>query len=153
MTSNMMEKAEISASYDVEDELPAFLGDGVKLRQILINLLSNAMKFTPPGGRITVTAKRGSDRDLVLTIADTGIGIPADKLAIALSPFGQVDSDLNRRYAGVGLGLPLTKRLVELHDGTMGIDSETGKGTRITIRFPAHRFRRRTHYAESQDRV
>src|SRR5207302_10817499 len=133
----MADKAGIECVFEVEERLPTLRGDCVKLRQILINLLSNAIKFTPSGGRVNLSVTRAADGGLVFAIRDNGIGIAADKLAIALAPFGQVDSDLNRKYAGVGLGLPLSKRLVELHGGVMDIASEPGKGTVVTVRFPA----------------
>jgi signal transduction histidine kinase len=144
MTRQMADKAGLECIFEVENDLPCLRGDSVKLRQILINLLSNAVKFTPSGGRVRVTAARAADGGLVLAVADTGIGIAADKLSIAMAPFGQVDSDLNRKYAGVGLGLPLTKRLVELHGGTLDIASEPGKGTTVTVRFPPQRVGERT---------
>jgi signal transduction histidine kinase len=139
MTRQMADKAGLECVFEIEKGLPCLRGDAVKLRQIVINLLSNAVKFTPSGGRVRVTAARAENGGLVLAIADTGIGIASDKLSIALAPFGQVDSDLNRKYAGVGLGLPLTKRLVELHGGTLEIASEPDKGTVVTVRFPPER--------------
>ena len=118
---------------------PWVRGDRGKLRQVLVNLLSNAVKFTPAGGSVALSAEIEAAGDLVLRIADTGIGIPADKIAVALAPFGQVDSGLARKYEGVGLGLPLAKRLIELHDGSMAIESEPGRGTTVTMRLPATR--------------
>jgi signal transduction histidine kinase len=135
----MARRAEIDCHCDVPEDLPQFFGDAAKLRQILINLLTNAVKFTPAGGEVRVSVKRDSNAGLAFRVADNGIGIPADKLPIALTPFGQVESGLNRKYDGVGLGLPLAKRLVELHGGTMEIESEPGKGTAVTARFPKER--------------
>jgi signal transduction histidine kinase len=140
IVDEMAIKAEIHCSFDVQNGMPLFQGDGKKLRQILINLLSNAIKFTPAGGSVSLTAAREADGRLIFRLADTGIGIPADKLAVALEPFGQVDSGRAREYNGVGLGLPLTKRLVELHGGTFDIASEPDKGTIVTVGFPADRF-------------
>lgn len=135
----MARRSEIDCHYDVPKDLPQFFGDAAKLRQILINLLTNAVKFTPAGGEVRVSVERDSNAGLAFRVADNGIGIPADKLPIALAPFGQVESGLNRKYDGVGLGLPLAKRLVELHGGTMEIESEPGKGTAVTARFPKER--------------
>ena len=139
MVRSLAEKAEVECSFDVADDLPLFWGDPTKLRQILINLLSNAIKFTPAGGKVRLTAKQGPEGGVSFCIEDTGIGIPADKMAVALAPFGQVESSLARQYDGVGLGLPLTKRLLELHDGTLEIVSEPGKGTGVTAHLPPRR--------------
>jgi signal transduction histidine kinase/HAMP domain-containing protein len=111
-------------------------GDGAKLRQIFLNLLSNAAKFTEPGGRVSLTAKIRPDDLLEVTIADTGIGIAAHDLPVALAPFGQVDSRLARKYEGTGLGLPLSQVLVELRGGRLLIDSVPGKGTTVTVLLP-----------------
>jgi signal transduction histidine kinase/HAMP domain-containing protein len=113
----------------------AFTGDPAKLRQIFLNLLSNAIKFTEAGGTISleVTELPGS---IAVTVGDTGIGMDPEDVHVALQPFAQVDNRLERRYEGTGLGLPLTKALVDLHDGEMTIDSARGKGTRITVTFP-----------------
>jgi signal transduction histidine kinase/HAMP domain-containing protein len=111
------------------------IGDIAKLRQIFLNLLSNAIKFTEKGGRVSLSAATTSD-DIVVTVADTGIGMDPQDVEVALQPFAQVDNRLERRYEGTGLGLPLTKALVDLHNGSMAIDSARGCGTRITITFP-----------------
>ncbi len=119
--------------------LPQIWADERKIKQILINLLSNAIKFTPEGGAVTVSARVEPDRSLALAVADTGIGIAKEHIDIVLAPFGQVDSTLSRKHAGTGLGLPLTKSLVDLHGGTMLFDSELGKGTTVTIVLPRER--------------
>jgi two-component system cell cycle sensor histidine kinase PleC len=141
MIRTLAEKAEVECSFEVADDLPLIWGDPTKMRQILINLLTNAIKFTPAGGEVRLTAKQEQNGAINFLIKDTGIGIPADKMAIALAPFGQVDSSLARRYDGVGLGLPLTKRLLELHDGTLEIISEPGRGTEVTALLPPARSR------------
>jgi signal transduction histidine kinase/HAMP domain-containing protein len=115
-------------------ELP-LSGDPAKLRQIFLNLLSNAIKFTEPGGQVSLTAGCGPD-GVSVTVGDTGIGMSPEDIHIALQPFGQVDNRLERRYEGTGLGLPLTRALVELHGAAMTIDSARGQGTRVTIVFP-----------------
>jgi signal transduction histidine kinase len=135
----MARRAEIDCQSEIANDLPRFFGDAAKLRQILINLLSNAVKFTPSGGKISVAVEQNPDGGVAIRVSDTGIGIPCEKLPLALAPFGQVESGLDRRYAGTGLGLPLTKRLIELHGGTMEIDSELGKGTTVTAQFPKER--------------
>jgi signal transduction histidine kinase len=118
----------------LENELPV-TGDPAKLRQVFLNLLSNAVKFTAAGGEISLAAEDAGDFVRV-TVGDTGIGMDPEDVAVAMQPFGQVDNRLERRYEGTGLGLPLTKALVELHGATLTIESERLKGTRIGIIFP-----------------
>jgi signal transduction histidine kinase len=111
-------------------------GEPAKLRQVLLNLLSNAVKFTEPGGRITLHA-RDQGETIVIDVRDTGIGMSADDITIALTPFGQVDNRLARKYEGTGLGLPLAKEFIELHHGALVINSERGTGTTISVVLPA----------------
>jgi signal transduction histidine kinase len=129
-------RAGLSLTAVLPDESLLFWGDPAKLRQVLLNLLSNAVKFTEPGGTITVRAAAAPDGTRVIEVADSGIGMSASDIPIALSAFGQIDSRLARRYDGTGLGLPLSKAIVELHGGTIAIDSTPGKGTRLTITLP-----------------
>jgi signal transduction histidine kinase/HAMP domain-containing protein len=111
------------------------IADAAKLRQIFLNLLSNAIKFTEKGGTILLETQ-ASDDHIAVTVADTGIGMDPQDVEIAFQPFGQVDNRLERRYEGTGLGLPLTKALVDLHNGRMSIDGARGRGTRVTVSFP-----------------
>ncbi|HVW72397.1 MAG TPA: ATP-binding protein [Rhizomicrobium sp.] len=113
----------------------ALNGEPAKLRQIFLNLLSNAVKFTEKGGAVSL-AVAASDTRIAVTVADTGIGMDPQDVEIAFQPFGQVDSRLERRYEGAGLGLPLTKALVDLHKGAIVIDCARGEGTRVTVTFP-----------------
>ena len=124
---------------DLPDGLPALHADERKLKQILVNLLSNAVKFTPAGGSVTVKAWFRPDSGFVIQVADTGVGIALDDIPKALTPFGQVDSRLDRKYEGTGLGLPLTKSLIEKHSGSLDLQSEVGAGTTVTVRFPPER--------------
>jgi len=124
---------------DVPPHLPSVWGDQRKLKQILINLMSNAVKFTQDGGSVVVSARAAEGRPFEIVVSDTGIGIAPEDLATALAPFGQVDSALNRKYQGTGLGLPLTKSLVELHGGRLELESAVGVGTNVTIRLSASR--------------
>jgi len=119
----------------MEAELP-LQGDPAKLRQIFLNLLSNAIKFTPRGGYIWAEARHTAS-GIAVTVGDSGIGMSPEDVAVALTPFGQVDNRLERRYEGTGLGLPLTKAFVELHGGVMQFESARAAGTRITVSFPA----------------
>lgn len=116
--------------------LPVIRADPVKLKQVLLNLLSNAVKFTPKGGAVTVSAAPIQDRQVKITVADTGIGMTDADVAVALQPFQQVDNTISRKYEGTGLGLPLTRALVELHGGALTIASVVGKGTTVTIILP-----------------
>jgi signal transduction histidine kinase len=139
---DMARNAQIELSYHVEENLPPVFADATKLQQILINLLSNAIKFTPSKGQVNLTVRRDGAGALAFCIADTGIGIPEDKLEVALAPFGQIEDHLNRKYDGVGLGLPLSKRLAELHGGSLEIKSERGQGTSVTVTLPKERLLR-----------
>ncbi|MEQ8698523.1 MAG: PAS-domain containing protein, partial [Bauldia litoralis] len=121
------------------EKLPALLGDPRAIKQIVLNLLSNAIKFTPSGGTITVRTALGKSGSLTLDVSDTGVGIESKDIPRVLAPFGQVDSAFKRSHQGTGLGLPLVKKLAELHGGELSIDSKPGQGTRVTVAFPADR--------------
>jgi signal transduction histidine kinase len=128
----------ISLKASIDGDLPLVLCDHRRIRQVLLNLLSNATKFTPSGGQIVVSAHFDQEK-VFFCVADTGIGIAAEDIPKALERFGQIDSSLNRKYEGTGLGLPLSKRLIEPHGGTLTLESEVGVGTAVTIAFPAER--------------
>ncbi|WP_245986567.1 sensor histidine kinase [Azospirillum thermophilum] len=113
------------------------IADGLRLRQAALNLLSNAVKFTPPGGRVVVESAPGKAGQAVVTITDSGIGMTAEEVEIALEPFRQVNNYLTKSEAGTGLGLPLAKRFVEAHGGTLTVESTPGAGTRVIITLPA----------------
>ena len=120
---------------EVPEDLPPLYADRRASKQILLNLLSNAVKFTPQGGRITVSAT-ASKKNTTLKIADTGKGIPPEKLPGLTDPFTRADADPYLTEPGWGLGLTITKSLVELHDGTLDIKSKVGKGTTVTVTLP-----------------
>jgi signal transduction histidine kinase len=131
-------EAKVALIEQFDQDLPYLRADQRRVRQILLNLLSNAVKFTPPQGEIRVSLfRRGAG--IAVAIADTGIGIAAEDMPRALERFGQVDSTLARKYEGTGLGLPLSKRLAELHGATLDIESRVSVGTTITVIFPAER--------------
>jgi len=130
------ERAGVILSVDIAPGLPRLRADGTKLKQILINLVSNAVKFTLQGGRVSISVKVAEGGAFIFEINDTGIGIAAKDIPRALAPFGQVDSRISRRFEGTGLGLPLAKSLTELHGGTFDLSSQPDVGTRITIRLP-----------------
>jgi signal transduction histidine kinase len=131
--------AGVTLGFDGEGTNFLFLGDERKMKQIIINLLSNAVKFTLSGGRIDVRWRIIPGRCCELMVWDTGIGIGPDDLLRVLQPFAQAESGLNRRYEGTGLGLPLTRGLVEIHGGSFRLESELGQGTRAIIEFPLNR--------------
>jgi signal transduction histidine kinase len=129
-----------TAGVDLIDRMPdgavPCQGDERRLRQVLINLAGNAIKFTPAGGSVTITGTRAADGQARLEVRDTGIGMSAKDLAHVGEPFYQADSKLDRKYEGTGLGLAICKRLVKLHGGSMTIDSAPGKGTVIAVLLP-----------------
>ncbi len=129
------EEGGLTLSDLVAENTPLLLGDPVRVKQILLNLLSNAVKFTNPGGRVSLRVRPDHDR-ILIEVADTGIGMSADGIAVALQPFGQVDSQLSRRSGGTGLGLPLVRSFVELLNGTLDIRSREGEGTTVSVRLP-----------------
>jgi signal transduction histidine kinase len=126
----------VAIDLDIDPLLVPIVTDATKLRQVVLNLVANAVKFTPPGGKVAVRAFRNEHGGCTLTVADNGIGMAPEHIPIALSAFGQIESVLARRHAGVGLGLPLAKRFAELLGGRFGIDSALGKGTTVTIVLP-----------------
>ena len=113
--------------------------DGQKLKQVLFNLLSNAVKFTSEGGHVSVNFRISSDGNPTIVVQDNGIGMPVNLSPVALTPFSASEDTLGRGRHGAGLGLPLVRRLVDLHQGAVNIESETGKGTTVTITLPAGR--------------
>jgi len=129
--------AGVTLTCETRGELPTIFGDATKLKQILLNPLANSVKFTPCGGVVALTVFRASDDRVAFEVRDTGIGMSAEDMPVALQPFRQIDNSHTRRYAGTGLGLPLAKVLTELHGGELLIDSELGRGTVITVLLPA----------------
>lgn len=131
------EEAKVTLLDDLPKEHLVIIADPKRLKQILLNLLSNSVKFTPEKGSVTLSAWRDETQECVfIRVTDTGIGIAPKDISKAMATFGQVDSKLSRRYEGTGLGLPLTKKLVELMGGTFDIQSELGLGTTIILTFP-----------------
>jgi two-component system cell cycle sensor histidine kinase PleC len=136
-SSMMAEAAQLNMVSSIAPELPAIRGDVAKLRQIFANILSNAVKFTPAGGTVTVEALRATNNGVVVLIRDTGVGMSTDEINIAMTPFGQVDGGRSRWREGTGLGLPIARALVELHGGLLEIRSAKHVGTEIAIVLPA----------------
>ncbi len=119
--------------------LPLIHADERAVKQMLVNLLANGIKFTPSGGEVRLGGRFGAEGELALSVADTGVGMNAREIEDSVVPFVQVDSRLARRTAGSGLGLPITKRLIEMHGGRLLIESVPGKGTTATLFLPASR--------------
>lgn len=132
-------EGKVRVNIHVPPNLPGLRGEEKALKQILTNLLTNAVKFTNEGGSVTLSAMIDLENRMTISVVDSGIGIAPEDIALALSPFGQIESALSRKHQGTGLGLPLTKALVELHEGTFNLDSQLGVGTTITLTFPARR--------------
>jgi two-component system cell cycle sensor histidine kinase PleC len=137
LVSPRAEGAQVQLGEEIPREHFILKTDAKKLKQVMLNLLSNAVKFTPAGGSVTVTMWQNVvDGGLSIEVKDTGIGIAPKDISRAMAPFGQVDNTLSRKYEGTGLGLPLTRKFVEIMGGTFSIASEVGKGTTITITLP-----------------
>jgi PAS domain S-box-containing protein len=124
---------------DISADVPLLVADPTRLKQILLNLLSNAVKFTEPGGSVVVALRHEPDGGVSFAVRDTGPGMTPDEIVTALEPFGQVDASHTRPYEGTGLGLPLARRLAELHGGSLEIQSKKGRGTTVTLTLPATR--------------
>jgi cell cycle sensor histidine kinase DivJ len=141
MCQSMMQLQANAKNIDLQAQIAPDAGeinaDRRAVQQILINLVSNAVKFTPDGGDVVVGAKRIGSR-LHFWVRDTGIGIAEEDFANLGKPFMQIQNDYTRRFEGTGLGLSLVKGLVALHDGTMSIESMPGEGTTVTISLPVN---------------
>ncbi len=143
------EDAGVALTMETVSDVPAMCADSRKLKQILANLLSNAVKFTDRGGQVVLRISCSPDSGHVFQVCDTGIGMAREEIPKALSLFGQVDGQLNRKQEGTGLGLPLTKSLVEMHGGSLDFESELGSGTTVTVRFPPERILQDAHPKKS----
>ncbi|HEV2264869.1 MAG TPA: ATP-binding protein [Stellaceae bacterium] len=135
----LAEKNGVAFQVSAEPGLPDLVGSERMVRQILVNLLSNAVKFTPAGGTVSATATLAPSGELVISVADSGIGMSEKEVAVALTPFGQVDSTLSRGHEGTGLGLPLARAMAALHQADLRITSTPGAGTTISVVFPKSR--------------
>jgi len=138
LTAHRAQQANLSVSTDIDEGLPFLDADEMKLKQMLLNLLSNAIKFNRPRGNIHIAAAM-VEGEMVIRVADNGIGIAAEDIPTALSPFGRVDSALARTTEGTGLGLPLVRVMMELHGGRLVLDSVVDEGTTVSLHFPAGR--------------
>ncbi len=132
------ERSDVEISVDTPNADLKVRGDAARLRQVLLNILSNAVKFTDAGGTVSIAAARRSGK-VVIEVVDSGIGMRPKDIPTALAMFGQIDSTLARKYEGTGLGIPLSKAIIELHEGTLDIASTFGEGTTVTITLPVAR--------------
>ena len=129
-------KSQVKIEADIDADLRPIETDATRLKQVLLNIISNAVKFTPANGRVEVRARSDENGGCRIVVSDNGIGMAPENIPVAMSPFGLVENVLARTYGGSGLGLPLAKRLVELMDGQFRIDSAVGQGTIVTIELP-----------------
>ncbi len=139
LMGGQMTKRRIELVRRIGPDLPALRADDRLLKQVLVNLMSNAVKFTPEGGTVTIIARLREDSGISLSVADTGIGIPAAEIPKLGRPFYQVDQSDTRQFGGAGLGLSIVRGLVELHGGQLAIESKVGEGTTCTCHFPPER--------------
>jgi signal transduction histidine kinase len=149
------EKARSHVSLGVEcaPEIPALMGDVKLIKQILLNLVSNAVKFTPDGGWVTIAAHYRGGRGVRIAVSDSGIGMSQDDIEKAMSPFGQIDSRIARSHQGTGLGLPISRSYAELHGGELIIASALGQGTRVTLVLPESRIAQTPQRKPAQKRA
>lgn len=136
------DEAGITLNKSLPENPPYLVADPRSLKQMLLNLMSNAIKFTSPGGTVDLVATIGPDGGFRFDIRDTGVGIAPEHFATVLSPFGQVDTAHARDHQGTGLGLPLVKAFIEMHGGRIEIESEVGEGTTVSLFFPPDRTRK-----------
>lgn len=139
LLSNKAAEMHVTLVNAMPSNLPLLRADARAVKQVMLNFLSNAVKFTPEGGKVTIAAKADS-KGLCISVTDTGIGMTPEQIAVALSAFGQVDSKLARKHEGTGLGLPICRSLLELHGGSLDVTSVPDVGTTMTATFPARRF-------------
>ncbi|HEY9080096.1 HAMP domain-containing sensor histidine kinase [Magnetovibrio sp.] len=139
MVRNRADEGNVRLTSETNNRGDMLFADKRRTTQIILNLLSNAIKFTPAGGHVSITASQDELGAHVFVVADTGVGMDEQDLAKAMTRFGQVNNAVGKKHEGTGIGLPLTQGLVELHGGTFDIQSQKGKGTTVTVRFPPQR--------------
>ena len=139
MIAESARQSRVELSVALAPDLPQLYADELRVRQILINLLANAVKFTPSGGEVLLTADRDPEAGLFVSVLDTGIGMQEADLPVAVAPFGQIETSPHGGDQGTGLGLPLTKKLLEAHGGRLEVLSSAGQGTIMVAHFPSER--------------
>ena len=143
LTRGKAQEGGLRLTSELAPGLPSLVVDRLRFKQALLNLCSNAIKFTPPGGVVHIAASQAEDGSFVLVVRDTGIGMSAEQIPVALEPFRQVASPFARNVEGTGLGLALVKSLIECHDGRLQIESVLHKGTTVRLTLPPERTVRR----------
>jgi signal transduction histidine kinase len=136
INESLIAKKKLQLELRIPTELPPLLADKEKVAHILGNLLGNAIHFTPPGGRVWIAASASGERDLLVEVGDTGIGIAPEHHELVFQEFAQVDSSASRQHHGTGLGLTIAQKLVELHRGRIWVESELGGGSRFFFTIP-----------------
>ena len=136
LVQRRMEDKSQSLVVEIDNDLPLVMADQLRIKQVLINLLSNASKFTPEGGQVTIGGSRTDQESVAISVSDTGIGMQPEEIELAMKPFVRVDSAYTRNQEGTGLGLPIARALVVRHRGTFNVTSEPGKGTTVTFTLP-----------------
>ncbi|MEE8516118.1 MAG: HAMP domain-containing sensor histidine kinase, partial [Alphaproteobacteria bacterium] len=139
LVSGKAKERSVSIETKIDSNPPLLWADDRRVKQILLNLMTNAVKFTPEGGHITVKAGVNDDGAVLFSVTDSGIGIAPEDILKVMEPFRQADNSLSRKHEGTGLGLPLAKSFVELHGGSLDLKSQVGTGTTVTVTFPDHR--------------
>ncbi len=141
MLSVRADQAGVTLSKEIPEDFPTICADETRIKQVVVNLVSNAVKFTEAGGNVCFRAKIQPDGDLAIQVIDTGIGIAEEDLQRVLSRFGQVQSSYDRTNEGTGLGLTLVQLIAKLHGGSFDLESVLGVGTTCTVTFPQERVR------------
>jgi signal transduction histidine kinase len=139
MSRTQATRGGVSLVAEIDPNATLVRGEQRRLMQVVLNLMSNAIKYTKQGGSVTITTRMRADGGLELSVRDTGCGIEDQDLTVVMQPFGQIDNPYNRVNQGTGLGLPLARRLVELHDGRLLLESRVGIGTTATVMLPPDR--------------
>ena len=137
--STRVEESQVKVNLEIPDTLPQLMAEELGFKQIMLNLIGNAIKFTKKGGQVTVSAMIGRDGDMIIDVKDTGIGMTADEITKAMQPFSKIDNNFSTMKAGTGLGLTIVDSLVRLHGGEFRLLSEKGVGTTARIIMPAYR--------------
>lgn len=152
LLSGPAQRGSVVVTLELASKLPLIRGDGKRLRQIVVNLLDNAIKFTPEHGTVTVGAYQANSGEIVVEVIDSGPGISDDEVSLVLQPFRQTEATISARKGGAGLGLPLVNKLIEMHDGKLVLQ-RLEQGMRAVIVLPSHRVARKPAPSHSRDDV